>query len=94
MAKPIALELPARDPRKELIARLEAAPAEHAEALLASYEFLQDLHDHRVFDVLHGALSASDKLVADRCLDRRIEGIRQRAAQYHHPRKNAGLHQS
>ena len=64
MAKPIALELPPRDPRKELIARLEASPAEHAEALLASYEFLQDLHDHRVFDVLHGALSASDKLVA------------------------------
>ncbi len=64
MAKPIALELPPRDPRKELIARLEAAPAEHAEALLASYELLQELHDHRVLETLRGAVSASDKLVA------------------------------
>jgi uncharacterized protein YjgD (DUF1641 family) len=64
MAKPIALEIAPRDSRKELIARLEAAPAEHAEALLASYELLQELHDHRVFEILRGAVGASDKLVA------------------------------
>lgn len=63
MARPISLELPPRDPRKELLAKLEQAPAEHAEALLDSYELLQQLHDHRVFEVLRGALSASDKLV-------------------------------
>lgn len=63
MARPISLELPPRDPRKELRAKLEQAPIEHAEALLDSYELLQQLHDHRVFDVLRGALSASDKLV-------------------------------
>lgn len=63
MARPISLELPPRDPRKELRARLEQAPVEHAEALLDSYELLQQLHDHRVFEVLRGALGASDKLV-------------------------------
>jgi uncharacterized protein YjgD (DUF1641 family) len=63
MAQPIALELPLRDPREELRNRLEQAPAAHAEALLDSYELLQDLHDHRVFELLRGAFGASDKLV-------------------------------
>ncbi|MGC2501057.1 MAG: hypothetical protein WA400_02925, partial [Silvibacterium sp.] len=57
------LELPARDPREELRKRLEQAPVKHAEALLDSYELLQQLHDHGVFELLRGALSASDKLV-------------------------------
>lgn len=63
MARPIPLELPPRDPREELRSRLENAPVEHAEALLDSYELLQQLHDHGVFQLLRGALSASDKLV-------------------------------
>jgi uncharacterized protein YjgD (DUF1641 family) len=63
MARPIALELPPRDPRQELRARLEEAPVEHAEALLDSYELLQQLHDRGVFQLLRGALAASDKLV-------------------------------
>lgn len=63
MAQPIPLELPPRDPRKELIARLEQAPVEHAEALLESYELLQELHEHRVLALLRGALGASDKIV-------------------------------
>lgn len=63
MAQPISLELTARDPRRELLARLENAPVEHAEALLDSYELLQQLHDHGVFDVLRGALGASGRLV-------------------------------
>jgi uncharacterized protein YjgD (DUF1641 family) len=62
MARPIALEIPPRDPRKELMARLESAPAEHAEALLDAYELLQELHDRRVLETVRGALSASDKL--------------------------------
>ena len=36
MAQPIALEIPPRDARKELLTRLENAPAEHAEAALAA----------------------------------------------------------
>jgi uncharacterized protein YjgD (DUF1641 family) len=63
MARPIPLELPPRDPREELRKRLEQAPAKHAEALLDSYELLQQLHDHGVFELLRGALSASDKLI-------------------------------
>jgi uncharacterized protein YjgD (DUF1641 family) len=63
MARPIPLELPARDPREELRKRLEEAPVKHAEALLDSYELLQQLHDHGVFELLRGALSASDKLI-------------------------------
>jgi uncharacterized protein YjgD (DUF1641 family) len=63
MARPIALELPPTDPREELRKRLEQAPVAHAEALLDSYELLQQLHDHGVFEMLRGALGASDKLI-------------------------------
>ena len=63
MARPIPLELPARDPREELRKRLEQAPVAHAEALLDSYELLQQLHDHGVFELLRGALGASDKII-------------------------------
>jgi len=63
MAKPIPLELPSRDPREELRKRLEQAPVAHAEALLDSFELLQQLHDHGVFELLRGALGASEKLI-------------------------------
>jgi uncharacterized protein YjgD (DUF1641 family) len=63
MARPIPLELPARDPREELRKQLEQAPVKHAEALLDSYALLQRLHDHGVFELLRGALGASDKLI-------------------------------
>jgi uncharacterized protein YjgD (DUF1641 family) len=63
MAKPIPLEIAPRDARRELLARLEKAPAEHAEALLEAYEVLQQMHDARVFEVLRGVLSAHDKVV-------------------------------
>ncbi|MGA2536783.1 MAG: hypothetical protein ABSF53_12250 [Terracidiphilus sp.] len=63
MARPISLELPHRDPREELCNRLEGAPIEHAEALLDSYELLQQLHDKGVFQLLRGALGAGDKMV-------------------------------
>jgi uncharacterized protein YjgD (DUF1641 family) len=63
MAQPIALKLPPRDPRQELITRLEEAPAEHAAALLDGYELLQQLHEHGVFTLVRGALGATDKLV-------------------------------
>jgi uncharacterized protein YjgD (DUF1641 family) len=63
MARPIPLELPPRDPREELRDRLQQAPVAHAEALLDSYELLQQLHDHGVFELLRGGLSASDKLI-------------------------------
>lgn len=63
MANPIPLELPARDPRAELQARLQNAPLEHAEALLAGYEVLQGLHDRGVFELLRGVFGSGDKVV-------------------------------
>jgi len=63
MARPIPFELPPRDPREELRKRLDEAPVEHAEALLDSYELLGKLHEHGVFELLRGALGASDKLI-------------------------------
>jgi uncharacterized protein YjgD (DUF1641 family) len=63
MARPIAFELPPRDTREELRKQLEQAPIEHAEALLASYKLLGKMHEHGVFDLLRGALAASDKLI-------------------------------
>ncbi len=63
MAQPIALEIAPRDARKELQARLENAPAEHAEALLDAYELIEQAHEAGVFEVLRGVLSAKDKVV-------------------------------
>ena len=63
MAKPIALEIAPRDPRKELISRLESAPVEHAEAILSAYEVLQGLHDRGALELMRGALGSSDKVI-------------------------------
>ena len=64
MARPIPLAVPARDPRAELHSRLQSAPAEHAEAILAAYEVLQGLHDSGApLDLLRGALGSNDKLL-------------------------------
>jgi uncharacterized protein YjgD (DUF1641 family) len=63
VAKPIPFEAPLWDPHHELQSRLDAAPAEHAEALLAVYDVLQGLHDRGVLDLVRGGLGASDKIV-------------------------------
>jgi uncharacterized protein YjgD (DUF1641 family) len=63
MARPITLELPKRDPQEELRSRLEKAPAEHAEALLAGFEVLQGLHDQGVLELLRGALGGGNKIL-------------------------------
>src|SRR6202045_3082525 len=63
MAQPIPLEIPPRNPRSELRSRLEQAPEEHAEAVLAAYEVLQELHNHGVLEIMRGALAASDEIL-------------------------------
>src|SRR5437868_15517592 len=63
MAQPIALEIPPRNPRAELQSRLEHAPEEHAEAVLAAYEVLQELHNRGVLELMRGALAASDDIL-------------------------------
>jgi uncharacterized protein YjgD (DUF1641 family) len=63
MANPIPLELPKRDPREELRLRLEQAPAEHAEAVLAGFEVLQGLHDRGVLEMLRGVIGGGDRIL-------------------------------
>ena len=63
MAQPIPLQIPPRNPRKELQSRLEHAPEEHAEAVLAAYEVLQELHNRGVLEIMRGALAASDEIL-------------------------------
>jgi uncharacterized protein YjgD (DUF1641 family) len=49
--------------RNDLIRRVEQAPVEHAEAVLAAYDLLQRLHTKGVIDLLNGLLSAGDTVV-------------------------------
>jgi uncharacterized protein YjgD (DUF1641 family) len=68
MAQPIPLEVPPRNPRAELHARLLNAPDDHAEAVLAAYDVLQELHNHGVLEIMRGVLAASDELL-DKVVD-------------------------
>src|SRR5260221_3118435 len=63
MAQPIPLEIPPRNPRAELRSRLDQAPEEHAEAILAAYEVLQELHSRGVLEIMRGALAASNEIL-------------------------------
>jgi uncharacterized protein YjgD (DUF1641 family) len=68
MAQPIPFHAPPVDPREALRARLERAPEQHAEAILAAYDLLQALHDRGILDVATSTLSASDELL-DKVVD-------------------------
>ena len=63
MAQPIAFDVPLRDAKKELIAKLENAPQEHAAALLDLYALVQSLHDHHVFETARGVVGAGVKII-------------------------------
>jgi uncharacterized protein YjgD (DUF1641 family) len=63
MARPIGLEVAPRDPREELRRRLAQAPEEHAEALLESFELVQELHDSGVLRLLRGAVSSGGMIM-------------------------------
>ena len=63
MAQPIPLHLAPRDPRNEINLRLQQAPQDHAEALLAAYEVLQALHDRGVLELMRGALGGGEKIL-------------------------------
>src|SRR5258705_13166471 len=63
MAQSIPFHPSRSDPREALRARLERAPDEHAEALLAGYDLLQALHDRGVLEFGATALSATDELL-------------------------------
>jgi uncharacterized protein YjgD (DUF1641 family) len=63
VAEPIRAYTPQRNVREELRAKVEDAPVEHAEAVLAAYELLQVAQDHGVLDTLRGAIGAGDAIV-------------------------------
>jgi uncharacterized protein YjgD (DUF1641 family) len=63
MAIPISFTPAPHDPREALRARVERAPDDHAEAVLAAYDLLQMLHDHGMLDIARSALAASDELL-------------------------------
>ena len=63
MAQPIPLQIPPRNPREKLQSRLEQAPEDHAEAMLAAYEVLQQLHDRGVLELARGMLAAGDDIL-------------------------------
>ena len=80
MARPIPLEVPRRDSLAELRSRLDQAPEEHAVAVLAAYEVLQELHNRGALDLMRGAVAASgdilDKVVDDAKTPEAIRAIR------------------
>jgi uncharacterized protein YjgD (DUF1641 family) len=63
MARPIPLHLAPRNPQRELDVRLQQAPVKHAEAILAAYEVLQDMHDHGVLELMRGTLGGGEKVL-------------------------------
>jgi len=63
MAIPITFEPARRDPGGAARQRIEQAPGDHAEAVLAAFEVLQLLHDRGVLDIVRSALAASDELI-------------------------------
>jgi uncharacterized protein YjgD (DUF1641 family) len=56
------------DSREDLLRRVEAAPLEHAEAVLAAYEVLEKLHEADVLNLLSGLIGAKN-MVVDRAAD-------------------------
>jgi uncharacterized protein YjgD (DUF1641 family) len=77
MAQAIPLEIPPRNPRAELRVRLDQAPEEHAEAILAAYELLEQLHQRGVLEIMRGGLAARDEIL-EKIVDgaKTPEGIR------------------
>jgi uncharacterized protein YjgD (DUF1641 family) len=51
------------DARVDLIKKVEGAPVEHAEAVLAAYELLQQLHEKGILELLTGLLTAGETAV-------------------------------
>jgi uncharacterized protein YjgD (DUF1641 family) len=63
MAKPIAFKPVTVDFKADLQRRLEKAPDEHAEALLAAYNFLEAAYDEGLLDILHGMIASKDTII-------------------------------
>lgn len=60
MAQQITFKPEPVDPQKELMKRVEAAPRDHAEALLAAWDLLQTSHDTGILDLAQGLVGGRD----------------------------------
>ena len=60
MAHPITFKPAPIDPKQELMRRIEAAPQEHAEALLGAWALLQTAHDQGILDLAQGLIGGKD----------------------------------
>ena len=63
MANPLQFKVLV-DPKQELQRRLDAAPTEHAEALLVGYDILQRAHDNGLLDLANGLVGGRDIIAA------------------------------
>jgi uncharacterized protein YjgD (DUF1641 family) len=63
MSQPIRFHVPAVDSREALRHKIDRAPLEHAEAILAAYDVLQALHDRGILDTASTALKAGDEIL-------------------------------
>lgn len=59
MANPLQFK-PVVDPRQELQRQLDAAPMEHAEALLVGYDILKTAHANGTLDLINGIIGGRD----------------------------------
>ena len=80
MANPITFTPQPIDPHVELMRKVEAAPREHAEALLVAWDTLQTAHDQGLLDLLQGLMGGRDiiagKLAEALVLPESINGVR------------------
>ena len=60
MANPITFTPQPVNPHVELMRKVEAAPREHAEALLVAWDMLQTAHDQGILDLLQGLIGGRD----------------------------------
>ena len=64
MAKPVAYRvLTPPDTREELKRKIDAAPVEHADAILSAYRLLEEAHESGTLELLRGALAAQDSII-------------------------------
>jgi uncharacterized protein YjgD (DUF1641 family) len=64
MAKPVAYRVfTPLDAREELKRKIDAAPLEHADALLGAYDLLEQAHKSGTLELVRGLLSAQDAVI-------------------------------
>jgi uncharacterized protein YjgD (DUF1641 family) len=63
MAKPTELIPKATEAKDELRRRLEAAPEEHAAALLSAWDLLERLHEAQLLELAKGLASSSSEII-------------------------------